>query len=330
MKSTHKSWLWRSLLIIFLLIAFYEFRPNQYAGLTCVDKKAATLGKWNFHYDGDYLGANGCPYDPRQTELAEVPPIKVGPQQGEEPFFYVNGANHRVKWALAENYVLAQDLGRPVIGIYNGTLGGRFPDALLRGLFPGHVLNTLTELLWQHVSQDKPIHIRANSQGTIEMSQALQAVRDRLMRQQPPERVDELMGLIRFETAGSAIKYFPDGPRYVHYVNLKDPVPKAAGVLASGSHPGRGAVIACFNAYDEDPIENRYRWIDPLTQRFLAVHGFMVYRHYRRPFDELYTHSRPDGRFSYLRITTPTDSRPVAAVAEAISSCQESSLRQSD
>jgi len=327
MKSTHKSWLWRSLLIIFLLIAFYEFRPNQYAGLTCVDKKAATLGKWNFHYDGDYLGANGCPYDPKQTELAEVPPIKVGPPQGDEPFYYVNGANHRVKWALAENYVLARDLGRPVVGIYNGTLGGRFPDALLRGLFPGHVLDTLTELLWQHVSQGKPIHIRANSQGTIEMSHALQAVRDRLMRQQPPERVDELMDLIRFETAGSAIKDFPDGPRYVHYVNLKDPVPKAAGIMASGSHPGRGAVIACFDAYDEDPIENRYRWIDPLTQRFLAVHGFMVYRHYRRPFDELYAHNRRDGQLSYLHIKTPTDSRPNVTVAEAVSSCQGSSSR---
>jgi len=323
MKSTSKSWLWRGLLVVFLLITFYEFRPNQYAGLMCTDPKAAPLGHWNFHYDGDYLGADGCPYDPRQTDWTDVPPIRVGPQRSAEPLFYINGANHRVKWMLAENYVLARDLGRPVIGVYNGTLGGRFPDALLRGLFPGRIVDTLTTLLWQHVSQGKSIEIRAYSQGTIEMSHALQAVRDRLAQQYPAEQVDARMGLIHFETAGSAIKSFPDGPRYVHYVNLHDPVPKAAGVLASGSHPGRGAIIACFAAYDHDPIENRYRWIDPLTQRFLAVHGFMVYRRHQRPFEEMDAHRQAGDQISYLRLTTPLDEASATSI-QAAADCRGS------
>jgi len=123
----------------------------------------------------------------------------------------------------------------------------------LRGLFPGRVNNTLRQVLMQALTQHKPLWLRANSQGAAELAQALYAVRHQLEQGLVAERVDRIMSLLQVETAGSASADFPDGPRYVHYVNIKDPVSQYLGMLKPASHPGRGAVIACFDAKDTAP-----------------------------------------------------------------------------
>jgi|GEM_PF-671166 len=315
---------WRKILGLVALMALiiYEFRPLNYEGLMCVDEKAATTGHINFHYDGYFVGANGCLYDPHQFSLEQVPPVITGKLEVHQPLVYVNGAEHRVKWSLAEIYLLAHDLKAPVIGIYNGTLGGRIPDFFLRGLFPGQVNNTLRQVLMDALTQHKPLWLRANSQGAAELAQALYAVRHQLEQVLAADRVDKIMSLFQVETAGSASPDFPDGPQYVHYVNLQDPVSRYLGLLSTASHPGRGAVIACFDAKDTAPIELRFRWIDPLTRHFfLDVHGFMIYRHYRRPFDELYSHSRSDGQAAFVRIAQPTNSAAGAANLSEADSC---------
>jgi hypothetical protein len=305
-----------------MALIIYEFRPLDYEGLMCVDEKAATTGHINFHYDGYFVGANGCLYDPNQFSVEQVPPVITGKLEVHQPLVYVNGAEHRVKWSLAEIYLLAHDLKAPVIGVYNGTLGGRIPDFFLRSLFPGQVNNTLHQVLMDALTQHKPLWLRANSQGAAELAQALYAVRHQLEQVLAADRVDKIMSLFQVETAGSASPDFPDGPRYVHYVNLQDPVSKYIGILKTASHPGRGAVIACFDAKDPAPIELRFRWIDPFTRHFLLdVHGFMIYRHYRRPFDELYSHSRSDGQAAFVRITQPTNSTADAAHLAEADSC---------
>jgi hypothetical protein len=315
---------WRKLLglVALVMLIIYEFRPLDYEGLMCVDEKAATLGHGNFHYDGYFVGANGCLYDPHQLSLEQVPPVITGKLEVHQPLVYVNGAEHRVKWSLAEIYLLAHDLKAPVIGVYNGTLGGRIPDFFLRGLFPGRVNSTLHQVLMEALTQHKPLWLRANSQGAAELAQALYVVRHQLEQVLPAARVDQIMSLFQVETAGSASSDFPDGPRYIHYVNIQDPVSQYLGMLKAASHPGRGAVIACFDAKDTAPIELRFRWIDPLTRHFfLDVHGFMIYRHYRRPFGELYKFSRADGQAAFVHIAQPTDSVAGAAKLSEANSC---------
>ncbi len=280
-----------------LYLASTEYRPARYGALLCTDPTALPGGRWNAAYDGAWLGAQGCLYDPVQRSLDDVPAVR-DPHRfvpGTAELIYVNGANHRVDWTLPELHLLAQQTGGPVIGVYNATEGGRVPDALhdARQGAASPPVATLATAILQRLGSGGAIHLKANSQGAIHLRHALEQVRAALSARLLAYEVAHSLHRIRVETAGGAAARWPDGPRYVHYVNLRDPVPKRVGVLSRGAHPGAGAVLATFSDFDADPLEPKYRFVGPLSRRFVGVHGFGVYHRQRQSFDLLYAHSRP-------------------------------------
>ena len=296
--------------LIYLLST--EYRPARYGALLCTDPAALTGGRWNSAYDGVWLGAQSCLYDPAHHTLDDVPPV-TDPRThdpGTPVLVYVNGANHRVDWTLPELHLLAQQTGGPVVAVYNATQGGRMFDAIhgaLQGVASPPV-RTLTDTIVARVSAGQEIHLKANSQGAIHLSHALEAVRTRLAMRMHPDELTVALHRIRVETAGGAASRWIDGPRYVHYVNRRDPVPLRAGVLSKNAWPGADAVLATFSDYDEDPLEPKYRFVGPLSRRFIGVHGFGVYHRHRLPFDVVYAYSR-----SVENRTVSLDERPAAS-----------------
>lgn len=280
--------------LIYLLST--EYRPARYGALLCTDPAALPGGRWNSAYDGAWLGAQACLYDPAHHALDDVPPV-TDPRtfDPQAPLLvYVNGANHRVDWTLPELHLLAQQTGGPVVAVYNATEGGRVFDAIhdARQGAASPPVKTLSDAIVARVSAGREIHLKANSQGAIHLSHALVAVRTGLAQRMRPDEVTAALDRICVETAGGAASRWIDGPRYVHYVNRRDPVPRRAGVLSAGAHPGAGAVIATFSDFDADPLEPRYRFVGPLSRRFVGVHGFGIYHRHRRPFDAVYAHYR--------------------------------------
>src|SRR5262249_21007552 len=91
-----------------------------------------------------------------------------------------------------------------------------------------------------------------------------------------------VLSQVTVETFGGAAASYPDGPRYVHYVNRVDMVPSGTGLGASKislSSPGRGATVVRFNA-----TGNAFKWGWPPVNP-VAPHSFTVAQH---PFTEVY------------------------------------------
>lgn len=226
-----------------------EYRPARHGALLCTDPAALPGGRWNSAYDGAWLGAQACLYDPAQYSLSDVPPV-TDPRTVDRQtrlLVYVNGANHRVDWTLPELHLLAQQTGGPVVAVYNATEGGRVFDAIhdARQGASSPPVATLADAIVARVSAGQEIHLKANSQGAIHLSHALTAVRARLAGQLSGDdlHLHQALDRIRVETAGGAASRWIDGPRYVHYVNRRDPVPARAGVLAPDARPGAGPCL---------------------------------------------------------------------------------------
>jgi len=161
-----------------------EYRPTRYGALLCTDPAAMPGGRWNSAYDGAWLGAQACLYDPAQYLLSNIPPV-TDPRTVDGQtrlLIYVNGANHRVDWTLPELHLLAQQTGGPVVAVYNATEGGRVFDAIhdARQGASSPPVATLADAIVARVSAGQEIHLKANSQGAIHLSHALTAVRARL------------------------------------------------------------------------------------------------------------------------------------------------------
>jgi len=279
-------------MVILSLIIYFsgEFKPARYYSLLCTDSTATKGGLWNYEYDSYFIGSNGCLYDPDSVPIDKVPPVFISSDNTNQktPLWYINGANHRADWVLPEMHLLAQNSGRPVVAIYNATLGGRFPDAISDSLNENKIAKVLATQILHNLSINKEIYISCNSQGAMHVSHGLQQTVEELNKSYSPLEINKLLNKIHVETAGGAGKIFPDGPQYIHYINSNDPVPYHAGVLSNGAHKGKNALIVEFSDHDSDPIEPKYRFVGPLTTKFINVHGFNMYIQYRQAFDKLY------------------------------------------
>lgn len=279
-------------LSICLVLVYFsgEFKPARYYALLCTDINAATDGNWNSAYDGYFIGNNGCLYDPTTTSIENVPPANetTSPSNQKTALWYINGANHRANWVLPEMHLLAKNSGRPVISIYNATIGGRVPDAISDSNNESKVAKVLAAQIVKNITNNIPVFISCNSQGAIHASQGLnQAIESLSLVYNKPELKTQL-AKIHVETAGGASKVFPNGPQYIHYVNSRDPVPLKIGVLSADAEQGENAVIAEFTDKDTNALEPKYRFVGPLTLKFINVHGFNIYNQHRQPFEEFY------------------------------------------
>ncbi|MDY6944018.1 MAG: hypothetical protein SVU69_13530 [Pseudomonadota bacterium] len=282
----------RATVLIGLLLLFVITHAKAVAGSPCADPKAAAPGMDPAAYGGFFLGANGCMYDPAQTDVINVPPVyPKGAYSRRERLFYVNGGNPKVQREFLMARQLSQVSGMPVIGVFN-----TFPSekgTLSYDSSYNAVVSTLTSLIVSSVEQGEGLHLRGGSAGAAVISAALVRSKSILQRRtRRPGEADGMMRRVKVETAGSVVRYFPNGPRYIHYANLKDRWPEKSGVLSPFAQPGRASVIALFD--DEiPPIEAGFEKTTPDAIRSLSRHGFSVYNQNRLPFEEVYDHSRP-------------------------------------
>lgn len=146
---------------------------------------------------------------------------------------FVNGIDTTLEDHYAAAQRLANELGRPVVGIYNAT-GGKGRDLLQcaadklfdRGENPA--IKTLTGILVEqgHKPGKEQNKIYAHSQGSLIVSEALrQAGKGGANLQQ-----------YEVTTFGNAAWTFPKGPKYHHYVHDDDLVPALAGTSSRMSY----------------------------------------------------------------------------------------------
>jgi hypothetical protein len=266
-----------------------SFMPAKSGGGAPAAGRAAAVaakGNTDTQHDGRLVGPDGRTHAPG-TPLNQVAP-------GNGPLIIqVNGINTNLAGQQAEMASLQQrNPNARVVGIHNSTEGmGR--DLLqsirdLNGAGGNAATNTLRQTILGELRAGRPVHLAGYSQGAIITSRALSGVRDTLIqehsqqvraanprmsasqvRTEATRRAEAQMGNIRVETFGGAAPSYPNGPRYVHYVNRGDPVAMLVGLGPLGTGRGRGAQVHYFN----DGIG-------------IPAHGFDRYMNHRVPFDQ--------------------------------------------
>lgn len=208
------------------------------------------------NFDGHFVGANGQTFSP-DTALSDVPAVtpRGGVTTNNETLIYVNGIRTNVQGQMNSLQAIADQTGSRVVGVHNATQSSAadilqsLGDKLDIGSNPA--VDTLADTVYEQLRAGRDVHLLAHSQGAIITSRALQDVKNRLMAEDGMSRRDaeRLMSNIKVETFGGASRRFPDGPRYVHYVNRNDGVPQAFGLrswLNPFAHAGRDAVTHYF------------------------------------------------------------------------------------
>lgn len=207
--------------------------------------------------DGQFVGPNGV-HPTREAAGAFTP--ADGQQVSDRPVYFVNG----IRTNAAEHGEAAQALAdrtrQPVHAIHNAT-EGTFRD--LRQAVQDRsgavtpATRTLSQEITRAVERGEPMEIHGHSQGAIQVSTAIGEVRNNLIRGgMSPEQADQRLSNLNVHTYGGAATQYPDGPRYTHHINSRDPVANNFGLgttatpgLASRGmtnpnvRPGRGAVF---------------------------------------------------------------------------------------
>jgi len=227
--------------------------PRSLLALTAVP--ARTTGS-DRDFDGLFVGAGGRTYPP-STPLAQVP--AVVPSDGRVPngtIVYVNGINTTKDGQFGSLQQIADRTGARVVGIHNATQGS-FIDVIQSAgdtLDIGHnpAVDTLADTVYAEIAAGRTVHLMAHSQGALITSRALTDVYQRLRVEDGLSRraAERVLSRVEVETFGGAAGSYPDGPRYVHYVNRRDAVPGLFGLGPFANplvHPGRGAVVHRFS-----------------------------------------------------------------------------------
>ncbi|MCY1018077.1 hypothetical protein [Pyxidicoccus sp. MSG2] len=235
-------------------------------------------------HDGKFVGAGGQTFSP-DTPLSQIP--AVTPRNNPNPtqtILYVNGINTSKDAQASSLQSIADTSGARVIGIHNATEGmaADLAQCVKDKLDKGHnpAVDTLADTLYNEIKSGRDVHLMAHSQGGLISSRALGDVYKRLRIEDGMSQGDaqKMMGKISVETFGAAAMHYPDGPKYVHYVNRADPVPSLFGLgpVADKWNPavdgGKGSKVHHFTEPHLNPI---------------AAHGFeSVYLQHRVPFDQ--------------------------------------------
>lgn len=233
------SWIAISLALIPAWVGAACALPEGIAPGPAVDPKAL---------DGFYLGGDACLYDPLSINPDAVPRFRGSRVSADVPtLYYVNGANGSPLITAVNVAALAERSQVAVLGIFYAGDGISAAPGTLPVISSGRAVDTLKQVIADHLTRQEPLHIRGGSAGTLVISEAIHATRNRLARESGL-RGDGARPLdwLRVETHGAVARDFPDGPRYIHYDAKLDPVTKI-GVAGSVAHPGARAVIAHFD-----------------------------------------------------------------------------------
>ncbi|WP_224248197.1 hypothetical protein [Hyalangium gracile] len=253
-----------------------------------VQQKAGLLGgifgdKSDKAFDGKLVGAGGQTFNPG-TPLSQVPGVtpKNNPNPSET-IIYVNGIGDTKNKQFGSLQQIADTTGAKVLGVHNATEGMAadvlqcVKDKLDKGTNPA--VDTLADTVYAELKAGRSVHLMGHSQGALITSRALSHVANRLRVEDGLSKADteKLLSKVNVETFGGAAANYPDGPRYVHYVNNKDKVPGLFG-LGDGEgpeeflkHAGRDAVVRRYDYGDN--MGDAHRLSD-------------AYLPFRIPFDE--------------------------------------------
>lgn len=234
--------------------------------------------------DGKLMGAKGQTFAPG-TPLKDIP--GVTPQNNPNPsktILYVNGIMTPAANQLSEMKTIAEKADARVIGIHNATQGivadlaQCVGDKLDKGTNPA--VDTLADTVYGELKAGREVHLMGYSQGGLITARALFDVERRLRIEDgmSPAQVEKAMSKLSVETFGAASTKYPDGPKYVHYINNADAVPTLTGLggsfdpIAFAKDAGKGAVVHRFTDGNLNLIGNHM--LDTM------------YMKHRVPFDE--------------------------------------------
>lgn len=244
-------------------------------------------------FDGFLLDGKGRPH-PASTPLESLEYLG---KEGDPDVVYVNGILTSVERQLEDMTRLAK-LGNRVVGVHNATagffrdIGQSMMDKVNRG--PNSAVNTVKNLVKTASAVGDQLKLVAHSQGALVVSRAI----DELLREKSVTK--ESLRNVSVETYGGASYTFPEGPNYLHHMNLCDPVPMLTGAGYQGmlKHPP-GVKMDFFSR-----IQAPYRvpgepWGKTLTRVFdRSVHGTAVYFNPEHHGKGLRWQRQPGGRLA--------------------------------
>jgi nucleoid DNA-binding protein len=241
-------------------------------------------GKPDKQYDGMFVGAGGQTFKPG-TPLKDIPGVNpVNNPNPTKTIIYVNGIMTDKAGQSSDLQAMANKTGARAIGIHNSTEGFATDlaqcvgDKLDKGRNPA--VDTLADTIYTEIKAGREVNLMGYSQGGLITSRALKDVSRRLRIEDGLSKADveKTMSRINVETFGAAAATYPDGPKYVHYVNNADAVPTLFGLggnvdpAAFLKDAGKGAVVHRFTDGNLNLIGN---------------HNFQnMYMKHRVPFEE--------------------------------------------
>lgn len=212
-------------------------------------------------YDGTLMGANGQAF-PANTPIEALPAVlpRSG-KPGNETVVFVNGVGESKDGMSGEMQAIADKTGEPVVSVYNATDGmvkdywQTIEDRFDKGKNPA--VDTLADVVYDKLKSNQPVRIAGYSQGGLICSRALQDVENRLQLEDglTAAQAKQRLGLVTCETFASAASSYPDGPKYVEYINRLDPV-QLFSFRSFGENPpnvlvhqGEGAITHSFSSF---------------------------------------------------------------------------------
>ncbi|WNG43336.1 hypothetical protein F0U60_03920 [Archangium minus] len=209
-------------------------------------------------HDGQFVGAGGQTFPPG-TPLSQIP--GVTPRNNPNPdktIIYVNGILTPKEAQSSDLQAIADKANAKAIGIHNSTegvitdLAQCVKDKLDKGTNPA--VDTLADTVYAELKAGREVHLMGYSQGGLITARALFDVQRRLRIEDGLSKADteKLMSKLNVETFGAASTKYPDGPKYVHYINNRDLVPTLTGLGGSVDplkflkDAGKGAVVHRF------------------------------------------------------------------------------------
>jgi hypothetical protein len=202
--------------------------------------------------DGALEGARGRV--PAGTPLRDIPGVTPSNRPATGKLIYVNGAGTTEAAQQRQLRQIADVTGAEVVGVHNATQGlvkdyqqvlhdeanGGSDDAAVR---------PLADLIYAEVSAGRDVTVLGHSQGAAITAAALRQVEGRLaMRGFSASKIESTMQHAKIVTMGEVGGRFPDGPRYIHFINKNDLAPQLFGFEGTpfGS-PGRNASVREFS-----------------------------------------------------------------------------------
>jgi hypothetical protein len=187
--------------------------------------------------DGSIIGEDGVLYPP-ETRLRNAAAHGAS-KFSSESIIYINGIGTGPATAYKHMRFLSKAFECPVHCIYNSSKG------LVRDLFQcfGDKLNlgmnsavkTLTAELVDILREGRGVKLMAHSQGALIVSRAIKrAIRTLQKDGISTSDLESKLGKIHVTTMGGAAWTYPNGPKYLHLINLNDYVPIQFGVGTCG------------------------------------------------------------------------------------------------